>query len=88
MITLYAASYMDDVRIEISDNGVGMDLNQIGERNKADAERSNYRFSGIGMKNVHERLQMNYGGHYGLTVHSVPGQGTTVVLTLPKRVTE
>lgn len=90
VIILYAAAYMDDVRIEISDNGIGMDMNKTGARNKEkeDKSRSSYTFSGIGMQNVHDRLQMNYGTHYGLKVHSIPGQGTTVALTLPKRVIE
>jgi two-component system sensor histidine kinase YesM len=88
IITLYAATYLNDVRIEITDNGIGMDVGQLDERNKEDAERPKYQFSGIGMKNVHERLQMNYGDHYGLSVHSIQGQGTTVTLTLPRRIAE
>ncbi|WP_248924306.1 cache domain-containing sensor histidine kinase [Paenibacillus hamazuiensis] len=85
MITLYAAPYLSDVRIEISDNGVGMDVNQPDKKDTEDAERTKHRFSGIGMMNVHERLQMNYGDHYGLSVQSTPGQGTTVILMLPAR---
>ncbi|KIL37931.1 hypothetical protein SD70_29760 [Gordoniibacillus kamchatkensis] len=86
VITLYAASYLDDIRIEISDNGIGMNTDQMSDWKAGDASRENHQFSGIGMKNVHERLQMNYGGHYGLTVHSAPRQGTTVTITIPKRI--
>ncbi|WP_165452802.1 cache domain-containing sensor histidine kinase [Paenibacillus thalictri] len=88
VISLYAAVYLDDVRIEISDNGIGMNMAQSGEWKAEDAQKPKHRFSGIGMKNVHERLQMNYGSRYGLTVHSTPRQGTTVTLIVPKRVLE
>ncbi|MCR8633186.1 cache domain-containing sensor histidine kinase [Paenibacillus radicis (ex Xue et al. 2023)] len=82
IITLYAVSYIDDIRIEITDNGVGMDLEQLRHQ---EVKQSNHQFNGIGMRNVHERLQMNYGSRYGLSVHSIPGEGTAVTLTLPVR---
>lgn len=88
MITLYAASYLDDMRIEITDNGIGMDVAKLQEPTEDEPKRDQHQFSGIGMKNVHERLQMNYGRYYGLSVSSIVGQGTTVTLTLPKRVEE
>lgn len=85
IISVYAASYHDDIRIEIADNGVGM--NNAEEKEKR-GHNGHHQFSGIGMSNVHERLQMNYGEQYGLSVRSKPGQGTTVTLTLPKRTAE
>ncbi|MDF2960297.1 MAG: putative sensor with domain [Paenibacillus sp.] len=88
IITLYAAPYLNDMRIEITDNGVGMDMKQLIERKRDESPGSKNHFSGIGMNNVHERLRMNYGDHYGLQTHSIPVQGTTVTLTLPKRITE
>ncbi|MNN51317.1 hypothetical protein D3C81_1659470 [compost metagenome] len=38
---------------------------------------------GIGMKNVHQRVQLNYGTAYGIEVFSEPGEGTDVILSLP-----
>ncbi|WP_019723383.1 sensor histidine kinase, partial [Enterococcus mundtii] len=40
-------------------------------------------FSGIGSKNVHERIQLLYGEDYGLHIDSVVGVGTSVTITLP-----
>ncbi len=85
IITLYAASDLDDVTIKIADNGVGMNLEQLDKPHDKKDRHAGNQFSGIGMNNVHERLQMNYGSRYGLSVHSVPAEGTTVTLTLPLR---
>lgn len=38
---------------------------------------------GIGMKNVHSRIRMLFGGTYGVNVCSTPGVGTTVTITMP-----
>ncbi|MNW66356.1 hypothetical protein D3C74_448230 [compost metagenome] len=35
------------------------------------------------MKNVHQRVQLNYGAAYGIEVFSEPGEGTDVILSLP-----
>ena len=40
--------------------------------------------SGIGIKNVHERIQLTYGEQYGLKVESVEDEGTTVTIRLPR----
>jgi two-component system sensor histidine kinase YesM len=39
--------------------------------------------SGIGVKNVHERIQLTFGGRYGLTIRSVLDEGTEVFIRLP-----
>ena len=42
------------------------------------------RGSGIGLKNVHQRIQLYFGSEYGLEVESEPDEGTTVRIHLPK----
>ncbi|MNO02712.1 hypothetical protein D3C81_2231980 [compost metagenome] len=37
----------------------------------------------VGISNVNRRIQILYGESYGLHIESVPGQGTTVTVTLP-----
>ena len=38
----------------------------------------------MGVKNVHERIRLNYGEKYGLSIQSEEGVGTVVTLTLPR----
>jgi two-component system LytT family sensor kinase len=42
------------------------------------------RTSGIGLGNVHRRLESSFGSGYGLAIESVEGEGTEVRLTVPK----
>jgi len=39
--------------------------------------------TGIGMKNVRERMQVLYGDSAEVTIESRPGRGTKVALTMP-----
>ena len=38
----------------------------------------------IGVANVNDRIQLNFGRKYGLKINSQPGKGTTCTLTLPE----
>ena len=42
------------------------------------------RGAGIGLANVHARLQSTFGPEYGLEVESTPGEGTVVRMLVPK----
>ncbi len=76
------SSYIeDDVLIfRVRDNGAGMAPQQVENILTAPAGRS-----GIGVKNVHERIQLTFGKEYGLTINSVQDEGTEVLIRLPKR---
>jgi two-component system sensor histidine kinase YesM len=39
--------------------------------------------SGIGLKNVHERIQIYFGKNYGLKIYSEPDEGTTISIHMP-----
>jgi two-component system sensor histidine kinase YesM len=39
--------------------------------------------SGVGVKNVHERIQLYYGKEYGLQIESELEEGTNVKIWLP-----
>lgn len=45
---------------------------------------SSKRGSGIGVRNVHERIQLIYGEQYGITITSELDEGTTATITIPK----
>lgn len=67
----------------ISDNGRGMSAAHLGTLLGEREERESKGFNGIGFRNVHERLLLNYGPPYGLKIDSAPDAGTTVTLLLP-----
>ena len=39
--------------------------------------------SGVGLINVHSRIQLMFGNEYGLEVYSEPDEGTKVVIHIP-----
>ncbi|WP_233713726.1 sensor histidine kinase [Lederbergia citri] len=62
---------------EINDNGDGMEEKTINRKSKRKL------FSGIGIRNVQERIQLIYGNRYGVNVASQIGEGTRVTVRLP-----
>ncbi|WNS45898.1 sensor histidine kinase [Paenibacillus sp. MMS20-IR301] len=67
---------------EVVDNGDGMDTGEPGGALSGPAGRRQL-FTGIGIKNVHDRLVLMYGEEYGITIKSVMGEGTAVQIRLP-----
>ncbi|MGG7621291.1 sensor histidine kinase [Bacillus coreaensis] len=68
---------------EVVDNGNGMEVS--AECDLPDTKRKQQHFSGIGVRNVHERIQLIYGEDYGVTISSKLGEGTKVRITLPSQ---
>lgn len=66
------------IRIIIEDNGIGMSKDKL--TNVLNKEAS---INSIGVINVHERIQLNYGMKYGLKIDSIEGKGTKVIFMLP-----
>ena len=72
--------------IVIEDNGVGMkpeELCSLRDKLRNDTDTMKSRRS-IGLRNVHARLQLQFGQRFGLRVFSTYGRGTRVVVVLPK----
>jgi two-component system sensor histidine kinase YesM len=70
------------IRIEIIDNGVGMEPAKIAEINNCLRETgTEQRF--FGLRNVNERIRLAFGPEYGLELKENPGGGITVVVHLP-----
>lgn len=65
----------EDLHIEVSDNGVGFDLSELDNLSK------NSR-GGYGLKNVDERLKIEYGKEYGLFISSEKNKGTTILIKI------
>lgn len=70
----------DNLKCEVTDNGDGM--NQI-DMKLPKTKRKQQLFSGIGVRNVHERIQLIYGEAYGVTITSEPDVGTKVLIIMP-----
>ena len=71
----------EELELRIVDDGVGMEQNRAEEAVKQD--RNKEHFSGIGIHNVQERLELLYGKQYGVSVNSSPEEGTEVIIRLP-----
>ena len=78
VITLRADG--SDVVFTVADNGVGMEAEQIQAILRK--ERSDH--TGIGIKNVNDRLKIYFGEGYGITIDSEPDVGTTVTIRMPQ----
>lgn len=62
----------------VSDNGVGFHPAAAGSDGAP-------RLGSIGLRNVDERLKLYYGPEYGIAVHSAPGAGCRVEITVGKQ---
>ena len=73
-----------DIGIDVADNGPGMTQETIDHimHNKVISSK---RGSGIGVRNVNERIQLIYGEDYGVTITSELDEGTTATITIPKK---
>lgn len=72
----------EDLYIDVEDNGLGMTpevLASLLDENRPAQGKG----SGIGVQNVHRRIQLTYGNQYGLEFYSEPDEGTTVRIHLP-----
>ena len=73
----------DDLYMSVSDNGLGMTQEQVEHLFQAADHTSSGRGSGIGVKNVNERIKLYFGTGYGLDIQSEPDEGTMVTAHLP-----
>ena len=88
VISISAEKGNEETIIRISDNGIGMNeeqLRNIWERYyKADPSRKNTKYgeSGLGLSIVHQLMQLHQGS---VTVESEEGKGTTFTLRFPNK---
>ncbi|QNK58831.1 sensor histidine kinase [Paenibacillus sp. PAMC21692] len=73
-----------DLMIEVTDNGKGMTSEQMelllgGQGTKTASSR----FSGMGVRNVHERIVRSFDEPYGIKLYSEPGLYTKVEIRIP-----
>lgn len=73
----------NDLIVEIRDDGVGMEEDVLKRLNEYRSGPSKNSAGSIGINNIHERLLLEYGPSYGLTVTSVLHEYTCVTIRIP-----
>lgn len=81
----------DALRLEVSDNGVGMDeekvkslLGAMDEKASRDDGANRRRgLNRVGVRSVRDRIALLFGPPYSLDIASYPGEGTSVVMFIP-----
>ncbi|MEK4295523.1 cache domain-containing sensor histidine kinase [Paenibacillus sp. FSL R5-0914] len=73
------------LKVQVSDNGVGISKTRIQEIRKMLNNNDDYETNNIGMRNIHLRLQLTYGPQFGLTLASQIGFGTQISFAIPLR---
>ncbi|MDU0205512.1 cache domain-containing sensor histidine kinase [Paenibacillus sp. MAH-36] len=90
-IRIDAGEDEDKFWVSVEDNGLGISESRLEElREKlhtnqlADKENDSSKgIGGIGIINVHRRIQMVYGEHYGLQIESEVEKGTKLIMVMP-----
>jgi two-component system, sensor histidine kinase YesM len=93
-VTIRAEKVSKTLRLTVADNGLGMKPEKVEElldmmkraRGRTDrSKRSSSRdtFTGIGLKNIHDRIKLHYGQSCDFRISSSWGEGTSISLILP-----
>lgn len=75
--------------MDVSDNGVGMTLEELYELRRRLGEESSFTELGhrsgqsIGLKNIQSRIELYYGKGYGIHIDSTEGKGTMISIHIP-----
>lgn len=83
-VKIYVEEKEEHLLVSVEDNGVGMSgerLSQVYHR----LNEETYQPDGekIGVRNVHQRIQLYYGTDYGIEITSKLNEGTKVIFRLP-----
>ena len=82
LVNITATGQGDRLILKVTDNGKGMDAETL--RHIFEESRYNDQNNGVGVYNVHTRIQLYYGIEYGLRFESELGSGTTAIITIPR----
>ncbi|WP_162463281.1 cache domain-containing sensor histidine kinase [Paenibacillus psychroresistens] len=84
-ISFVARVEKNQIIFVIRDEGVGIDerrLQQLRDSLRGEASVGGAK-SGVGLRNINQRIKLHYGEIYGIEIDSRPGLGTEVRLCLP-----
>lgn len=80
-IRIYQKDGDNKITIKVRDDGVGMD--QKTQYSVLHSPEGGSRFNGIGISNIHQRLQLKYGEEYGILIESELGSYTEMTVIIP-----
>lgn len=69
--------------IQVKDNGIGITEERLTQVNDGIRDKVLTGNDIYGLYNVNERIRLNFGEKYGLTLESTYGEGTVASLSLP-----
>ena len=81
-ITVTGTLEADVLTLSVTDNGIGIPPDEVGFL-LTDTKRVHKKGSGVGLVNVHNRIQILFGKEYGLEIESELDEGTTVSIRIP-----
>lgn len=83
--TILVTGYRKDDKIyfDVKDTGVGMTPEELAAIRSKLTKPCKETDSGFGLANVNERIRMNYGPEYGVTIEAKQGEGTWVQVVIP-----
>ncbi len=81
LIRIIGERESDAMVIRIGDNGVGMEAAQLEALAAGLIEPR--QSSGVGVRNVQDRIHLYFGSEYGVRFESAPGAGTTATIRIP-----
>lgn len=82
-ILVRATGQERDLVIEVIDDGNGMSEESIREVLSGQQEEVRGRLNRVGIYNVNQRIKLYFGKKYGLSIESVLGEGTRVIIRMP-----
>ncbi|MBU3170713.1 cache domain-containing sensor histidine kinase [Clostridium estertheticum] len=82
-ITIKSQKQKDFLEVIVSDNGIGMTKEFLHE---LEIGENKSRSTGIGIKNIDERIKLFFGKEFGISVKSQLSEGTTVIVRIPYKV--
>lgn len=73
----------DRILLCVRDNGIGMEAEEVTRLQAEIQKPCKETEKGFGLANVNERIRMNFGMEYGMTIESEKGVGTKVRIVIP-----
>ena len=83
IISILCNTENDMLIFTITDNGIGMTEDELQKIISKINSKIRIESKHIGIRNLHQRIQLMYGEKYGLEIKSEYGKGTTVKIKLP-----